>query len=336
MSSGKVLIAVDALGADNAPSVVLDGVQQALELDKSLNILLCGPKDVVENFAGKQERCEAVVCSEEIAMDEHPANAVRKKKDSTIVVGCKCVKDGKADGFYSAGNTGACLAASTLVTGRIKGVLRPMLATNIPAQEPGKSTLFCDLGANADCKPENLLQFGIMASSYIKAVKGIKNPKVGLLNIGEEDSKGSQLAQEANALMKEKLKGFSGNAEGRDITNGMFDAVVTDGFTGNVVLKSMEGTLKMTFGLLKATFMSSLKSKIGALLVKGSIKKMVKDLDPESIGAALLFGVKGACCVGHGNSSAKAICNGILNTADFARNKVADKIEAEIKKAGIK
>ena len=335
MSSGKVFIAVDALGADEAPGVVLDGVNQALEQDKHLNILLCGPKSVISSFCDSHERCQPVFCTQEIKMGEHPAMAVRKKKDSTIVVGCKCVKDKKADGFYSAGNTGACLAAATLVAGRIKGVLRPMLATNIPTSKTNQKTLFCDLGANADCKPENILQFGIMAACYSKAINKVKNPKVGLLNIGEEDSKGNVLAKESYELMSDKLKSFKGNAEGRDIVNGKFDAVITDGFTGNVVLKSMEGTLKMTFSLLKDTFLSGLKNKIGALLLKGGIKKMVKDLDPESIGAALLIGVKGACCVGHGNSSARAICNGILNTAEFARNKVVDSIEKEIKKSGV-
>ena len=335
MSSGKVFIAVDALGADEAPGVVLDGVNQALEQDKHLNILLCGPKSVISSFCDSHERCQPVFCTQEIKMGEHPAMAVRKKKDSTIVVGCKCVKDKKADGFYSAGNTGACLAAATLVAGRIKGVLRPMLATNIPTSKTNKKTLFCDLGANADCKPENILQFGIMAACYSKAINKVKNPKVGLLNIGEEDSKGNALAKDSYELMSDKLKSFKGNAEGRDIVNGKFDAVITDGFTGNVVLKSMEGTLKMTFSLLKDTFLSGLKNKIGALLLKSGIKKMVKDLDPESIGAALLIGVKGACCVGHGNSSARAICNGILNTAEFARNKVVDSIEKEIKKSGV-
>ena len=335
MSSGKVFIAVDALGADEAPGVVLDGVSQALEQDNQLNVLLCGPKSVISSFCEEHDRVEAVFCTQEIKMGEHPAMAVRKKKDSTIVVGCKCVKDNKADGFYSAGNTGACLAAATLVTGRIKGVLRPMLATNIPTKISGKKTLFCDLGANADCKPENILQFGIMASCYAKAINKIKDPKVGLLNIGEEDSKGNALAKESHELMSKKMKNFKGNAEGRDIMSGNFDAVITDGFTGNVVLKSMEGTLKMTFSLLKNTFMSSFKTKLGALLLKTNIKKMVNELDPEAIGAALLIGVKGACCVGHGNSSAKAICNGILNTAVFARNKVVESIEKEIKKSGV-
>ena len=336
MSSGKVFIAVDALGADKAPGVVLDGVKQALDQDNQLNILLCGPKKVVEPFCADQDRCEPIICEQEIKMGEHPAMAVRKKKDSSIVQGCKAVADKKADGFYSAGNTGACLAAATLVTGRIKGVLRPMLATSIPTSKSGKKTLFCDLGANADCKPENLLQFAIMASAYCKAVNKKKSPKVGLLNIGEEDTKGSQFVQDTHKLLKDKFKGFAGNAEGRDIVNGKFDAVVTDGFTGNVVLKSMEGTLKMMMSQIKQKLTSSFSAKIGALLVKPKLKEMVKDLDPESIGAALLFGVKGACCVGHGNSSSKAICNGILSTADIARKGVVGAIEKEIKKAGIK
>lgn len=330
MSNKKITITVDALGADKAPGVVLDGVEAALQQDSNLNIILCGPKDVVGSFCANHDRCEALYAEEQIEMGEHPAMAIRKKKNSTIVIGCKSVKDKNSDGFYSAGNTGACLAGATLIIGRIKGILRPMLATMLPTAQASKKTLFGDVGANADCKPQYLLQFAIMANSYLKAMCNLKSPKIALLNIGEEDSKGSKFAQETNNLLHANLDSFSGNAEGRDILSGNFDAVITDGFTGNVVLKNMEGTFKTVFKLLKGTMLKSIKTKIGALLLKNDIKSMVKDLDPESIGAALLFGVKGACCVGHGNSSAKAICNGILNTASFARNNVVGTIEKEL------
>lgn len=327
MSSGKISICVDALGADDAPSVVLSGVDKALKLDENLEVLLCGPKDVVESFCASRQRCSAIICSEHIEMGEHPAMAVRKKKDSSIVVGSKLVKENKADGFFSAGNTGACLAAATLITGRIKGVERPVLVTNIPSTKADKFTVFCDLGANSDCKAKYLFQFAIMASAYSKLINNVENPSVGLLNIGEEDSKGNQLAIETYKLMSDELSNFAGNAEGKDIMAGKFDVIVTDGFTGNIVLKSMEGTLKTTFKLLKQAMLSSFSSKIGALLIKSNLKKMIKDLNPESIGSALLLGVKGAYCVGHGSSSADAICNGILNAADLARKNIAGQIE---------
>ena len=330
MSSGKVIVAVDALGADDAPSVVLEGVKQALIQDDSLEINLCGPNEIIDSFCKKNDRCHPLYASQEIKMNEHPAMAVRRKKDSSIVVGCKSVKEGKSDGFYSGGNTGACLSAATLFTGRIKGVKRPMLATNLPTSVDNKIVVFGDLGANADCKPQYLLQFAIMANAYCKEILHIKNPKIGLLNIGEEDTKGSSLATESYNLLNENLVNFSGNAEGRDILTGKFDAIITDGFTGNVVLKNIEGTFKMLFKLLKKSMLSDIRSKIGALLLKPKLKEMINNLDPESIGAALLFGIKGACCVGHGNSSAKAICNGILNTANFARSNVVSVIESQV------
>jgi len=220
----KVTISVDALGGDNAPEVVLEGVEAALAADADLSVILCGPADVVEPFSASHDRCTARATTEVISMAEHPANAVRKKKDSSIVVGCRLVKEGEAQGFFSAGSTGACLAAGTLVIGRIKGVQRPALATLVPS--PVKPVVLCDVGANADCKPEYLVQFAHMASIYATKLMGITNPKVGLLNIGEEEEKGSQFAQEAHALLKESVPNFAGNAEGRDVMDGAFDVVV--------------------------------------------------------------------------------------------------------------
>ena len=324
----KVTISVDALGGDNAPGVVLDGVEAALAADANLSVVLCGPSEVVEPFASAHERCAAYATTEVISMAEHPANAVRKKKDSSLVIGCRLVKEGAADGFFSAGSTGACLAAGTLVMGRIKGVKRPALATVLPS--PVKPVVLCDVGANADCKPEYLVQFAKMASIYASEILNVKNPKVGLLNIGEEEEKGSQFAQEAHALLKDQLSDFAGNAEGRDVLTGEFDVVVCDGFTGNVCLKTIEGTAKLMFGELKRIMMSSFKTKLGALLIKGDLKEFAKSLDPDAAGGAPLLGVKGACIVGHGSSSAEAVKNGVLAAARYVRSGVSEKIAQSV------
>ena len=308
MSDEKVVVAVDAMGGDDAPGVVLDGVAQALASDPALEIVLCGPADVVEPFAAAHERCTPQACSEVIAMAEHPANAVRKKKDSSIVVGCRLVKEGAAQGFFSAGSTGACLAAGTLVMGRIKGVARPALATVIPS--PVRPVVMCDIGANADCKPEYLVQFGEMASIYAEKVIGIEHPRAALLNIGEEDTKGSQFAQEAHGLLRERLSNF--------------DVIITDGFTGNVCLKTIEGTSKTLFKTLKSIMMSTPLTKLGALAIKGGLKQLMAQVSPDTYGGAPLLGVKGALLVGHGSSNALAVKNGVLTTARIARTGVSD------------
>nr|WP_087881596.1 phosphate acyltransferase PlsX [Arabiibacter massiliensis] len=321
MMPQKVIITVDAMGGDDAPGVVLEGVADALSADEDLTVILCGPAEVVEPFAAAHARCEARACSEAIAMAEHPANAVRKKKDSSIVVGCRLVKEGAAQGFFSAGSTGACLAAGTLVMGRIKGIARPALATVIPS--PVRPVVMCDIGANADCKPEYLVQFAQMASVYAEKVVGIESPRAALLNIGEEDEKGSQFAQEAHRLLAERLPNFAGNAEGGDILPATFDVIVTDGFTGNVCLKTIEGTSKTLFKTLKGVMMKSLATKLGALAIKGGLKELMAQVSPDTYGGAPLLGVKGALLVGHGSSGALAIKNGVLTTAGIVRADVA-------------
>ena len=295
-----VRLVVDALGGDEAPSVVLAGVEQALAAAPDIEVILTGPADVVEPFAAAHERCEAVATTQVIEMGEHPANAVRKKKDSSIVVGCRLVREGRAQGFFSAGSTGACMSAATLVMGRIPGVKRPCIASVIPS--PVAKTILCDMGANADCKPEYLLQFAKMAQVYARTALGIPNPSVGLLNIGEEETKGSQFAQDCHMLLKEQLPGFAGNAEGKDIALGGFDVIVTDGFTGNVALKTYEGVGKALLGALKESLMGSLKTKIGALLIKPALKELMSKVSADEYGGAQLLGVKGVCLIGHGNS----------------------------------
>ncbi len=326
--SETVTIAVDAIGGDAGASVVLPGVEAALAADTDLAVLLCGPADVVEPFAAAHDRCEAVVCTEEIAMGEHPAQAVRKKKDSSIVVGCRKVKEGAADGFFSAGSTGAVMSAGTLVIGRIRGVKRPALCTVLPA--PSQKVLLCDCGANADCKPEYLLQFGQMASIYAEKVMGIAQPRVALLNIGSEEAKGSALAQEAHALLAAHLPTFVGNGEGTDVLSGRFDVFVADGFTGNVCLKTIEGTAGALMGALKGVFKKNALTMLAAALVKGGLSGLKQSLSADSVGAAPLLGVKGACTVGHGSSNETAIKNGVLTTAAIARAHVSDLIAQEV------
>lgn len=326
--SRPVSIAVDVVGGDFAPKVALDGIRFALSEDDTLVLHAVGPCSVVEPFIAslseiQKNRVIPAYAEEVIEMGEHPANAVRAKKDSSIVVGSRLVKEGVCDGFYSAGSTGACMAAATLVVGRIKGVNRPALATLLPS---GKKTptILLDVGANADCKPQNLLQFALMGQAYAQSVFDIKSPTVGLLNIGEEEAKGSQLAQDAYALMKEQVSNFEGNVEGRDVLAGKVDVIVTDGFTGNVALKLLEGTTSTLLKKVKNALTSSFVAKMCALPLLGNIRAMRDELDPDKFGGAPLLGVKGVCAIGHGSSNATAIKSGILITAKAARNNLAD------------
>ncbi len=319
------VIVVDVMGGDNAPDVVLKGCKAALEDDPSLSLILCGPAEVVEPFALAYDRCKAHPTTQIIAMDEHPAQAVRKKKDSSIVVGCRLVKEGQAGGFFSAGSTGACLAAATMIIGRLKGVLRPALVVVIPT--PVRPVVLADVGANADCKPSYLVQFAKMARVFSHKIVGVAEPTVALLNIGEEESKGSMFAQEAHNLMRSEVPHFVGNGEGRDIPAGAFDVCVTDGFTGNVVLKSIEGTVKLLFGELKSAFTSSTPAKLSGLVMQKQFRDLRNRLDPDTYGGSLLLGLKEVCIVGHGSSSARAVKNGILTAARSARMGLAEAIE---------
>jgi phosphate acyltransferase len=312
-----VRLAVDAMGGDLAPGPIMDGVACALRADKALTVVLLGDHDVVTMFADVHDRCEPHPTTEVIAMDEHPASAVRSKKDSSIVVGCRLVAEGAVDGFFSAGNTGAMTAAGTLVTGRIKGVARPAIATVIPT--PGPPTILLDAGANADVKPEYLLQFALMGSAYSTAALGVKEPRIGLLSIGSEETKGSQLVIEAHELMKD-VPGFIGNVEGTDITSGVVDVVVTDGFTGNVALKLMEGLSKTLFKELKTAMTSGAASTMAAAVLKPKLAALRDRLDPDATGGAPLLGVNGVVLIGHGSSGERAVTNALRVGAAVVRN----------------
>lgn len=326
-----VTIAVDAMGGDYGPAVVLRGALEALKADPDLHLVVVGPAEEVEPFAAAHDRATARAASEVIEMGEHPAAAVRAKKDSSIVVGCRLVKEGAADGFFSAGSTGACLAAATLVVGRIKGVKRPALGQVLPSY--ARPSLLIDVGANADCKPEYLVQFAQMGSVYMEAIMGVENPRVGLLNIGAEDTKGNEFSQKAHRLLREELPQFAGNCEGGNLLAGDFDVVVCDGFTGNVCLKTLEGTAKTLFRYVKDALTSSAFAKLGALLVKGDLAALKAKLSPDTYGGTPLLGVKGAVIVGHGFSNETAVANGIAVAAATVRAHVADVIAETVGRA---
>jgi glycerol-3-phosphate acyltransferase PlsX len=327
--SRLVTVAVDAVGGDNAPVEILEGVRLALADDSSLRILLTGPAEVVTPFAASHsDSVEAIVTTEVITMHEHAVNAVRGKKDSSMVVGCRLVREGRAQAFFSAGSTGAAMAAATLVMGRIEGVQRPAIATVVPTAGP--PCVMLDVGANADCKPEHLLQFASMGAAYASVVLGVIGPRVALLNIGEEPTKGSQLARDAHALMSARTPNFIGNIEGRDVLVGGADVIVTDGFTGNVALKLLEGTSKVLLSQVKDAITGTPLAKTAAAVLKPALARLKERLDPDSYGGAPLLGVNGVCIIGHGSSRARAVHNAIRIAAQAGRGGLTEQIATSI------
>ncbi|MEY3388974.1 MAG: fatty acid/phospholipid synthesis protein PlsX [Actinomycetota bacterium] len=296
-------VAVDALGGDKAPAEILAGAKQAHA--EGIPVLLVGPADLAD-----RGDLPLHVASEFIDMHEEPANAVRTKKDSTLVVSAELVRDGKASAMISAGNTGATMASALLRMGRIKGVKRPAIATPIPV--PGSTpTVMLDAGANAEVEAEWLTQFALMGSVYANARFGIAQPKVGLLSIGEEPGKGDSLRKEAYELLSDASHiNFIGNVEGRDIMTDAVDVVVTDGFTGNVALKTLEGTMRM---IVKALFsaIGAPEYKEHADAIMPALLGLYAQFDPETYGGAILLGTDGVCIISHGSSSARAMLNGI-------------------------
>ncbi|MGI6216310.1 MAG: phosphate acyltransferase PlsX [Coriobacteriales bacterium] len=329
---GRIRICVDADGGDDAPKAVTDGVLLALSEDPDLDIVLVGREESIRGVANEfPDRIEPVVTTEVIEMGDHPAKAVRSKKDSSIVVGCKLVHDGRADGFFSAGSTGACLTAATILIGRIKGVSRPALVTVVPGSK--RPVVFLDCGANSDCKPEYLLQFAHMGMAFSSTLMGVEDPKVGLLNNGSEETKGSEFARETHGLLKEKIpNSFIGNVEGRDLMSGSCDVIVSDGFTGNVTLKVIEGTALLIYGGLKEVMTSSFLNKLAAAKLLPGLKEMRKKLDPDVYGGAPLLGIKSPCIVGHGSSNAEAVKNGIITAVKCVRANLVQVIDDALEK----
>lgn len=326
-------ICVDVMGADKAPEVLLEGVAAALADDPELEVLVAGAADVVEPFAASHERARALVTTEVIAMDEHPAQAVRKKKDASIVRAAAAVHAGEADGLFSAGSTGAVLTAATFGVGRIKGVKRPALSLPFPGIS-GKKTVFLDMGANADVKPDVIVQFAHMGRAYARAILGVDDPRVGLLCNGSEDTKGSEMALAYHEALAAGDCGFAGNAEGTDLLAGTFDVIVADGFTGNVALKSIEGTGKFVIKRLKAAMEASLANKVGMALLAGSLKSLAAEMSGDEYGGAILLGLRAPVVKGHGATSAQAVRKGTLAAAAAVRAGLAGKIAAACEIAG--
>ena len=318
-------VCVDVMGSDREPSVLLEGVAAALEADSDLEVLVAGADEFVTPFAAKHDRATALVTTEIITMSEHPANAVRQKKDASIVRAAAAVRAGDADGLFSAGSTGAVLTAATFGVGRIKGVRRPALASALPGPD-GRQTVFLDMGANADVKPDALVQFAHMGRAYAQVVLGVADPTVGLLCNGSEETKGSALALEYHAALAEADCHFAGNAEGTDLLAGTFDVIVTDGFTGNVALKSTEGAAKFIVAQIKGAVSSSKRAALGALLLKPALKGMASSLSGDAYGGAVLLGLRAPVVKGHGSTSSEAVKNGTLAVASAVRGKLVDKV----------
>ncbi len=323
-------IAIDAMGGDNAPKEMIEGAKQALEAFSDVEILLYGQQDKIEEYIKPQDRLTIIHCAEVIESEDDPVRSVRRKKDASMVRMAEAVKEGIADAAVSAGNTGALMSAGLFIVGRIDGVDRPALAPTLPTMD-GKGFLMLDLGANADAKPEHLVQYAIMGSIYAEKVRGIKNPTVGLLNIGTEEKKGNELTKSAFPLLKEAPVNFIGNVESRDLLNGAADVVVTDGFTGNMVLKTIEGTAMNVFAMIKDVFMASTKTKIAAMLVKNDLSSLKGMLDYSEYGGAGLFGLKAPVIKAHGSSNGTAFYNAIRQARTMVEYDVAGKIYSTLK-----
>lgn len=324
-------IVIDAMGGDHAPEAIVKGAIQARN-EFDIDITLVGDRErilkVLTAEKADESKFQIVHTTEIISNNESPTLAIRRKKDSSMVVGMRLLKEGKGDAFISAGSTGAILAGGLFIVGRIKGIDRPALAPVLP----GKNGPFMlmDAGANAECKTQNILQFGIMGNIYSKKVLSKANPKVGLVNIGSEEEKGTEFTKECFKTLKESRLNFVGNVEGREIPDGNIDVVVCDGFTGNVILKVFEGVAQTIFDILKEEIMSSARTKIGGLLLKPVFRKFKKKFDYTEHGGAILLGVDGTVIKAHGSSNAKAIKNAIKQAVLCVRGGVVESIKKEI------
>ena len=326
-------VALDAMGGDNAPVETVKGAVQAVQQRKDIQILLTGREDVIKSELAKYkypgEQIRIVNATEVIETAEPPVKAIREKKDSSIVVAMKMVKNGEADAFVSAGSTGAVLVGGQVLVGRIKGVERPPLAPLFPTLK-GMSLLI-DCGANVDARPSHLVQFARMGSIYMESVVGKKKPTVGIVNIGAEEEKGNALVKETFPLLKAcKDINFIGSVEARDIPYGMADVIVCEAFVGNVILKLYEGVGGALLRKMKQGMMTNLRSKIGGLLVKPALKNVMKDFDASEYGGAPMLGLNGLVVKTHGSSDAKEVCNSIFQCVTFKEQQINEKIRAAI------
>ena len=322
-------IAIDAMGGDHAPKEAVLGAMEAVKQYPDIEILLVGDESKIKEYLVAHERIEVLHTEEQILAEDEPVRAVRRKKQASMVLAAQQVADGKADACISAGNTGALMAAGLFVVGRIKGIERPALAPTLPTLN-GDGFLLLDVGANADARPEHLLQYAIMGSIYAEKVRGIDKPRVGLLNIGTEDKKGNELTKAAFGLLKDAPINFIGNVESRELMNGVADVVVTDGFTGNMVLKTIEGTAMSMFKMIKDAMMSNMKSKVAAALLKPQLMEVKAKMDYSEYGGAGLFGLKAPVIKAHGSSDQKAFVSAIKQTKTMVQFNVASTIQTYI------
>lgn len=322
-------IALDAMGGDHAPDAIIEGAKLAAA--EGIQTVLVGLPEVVNGHG-----LPVIEASEVIAMEEEAGTSVRTKKDSSLVRCAEAVRDGQASAMVSAGNTGATMASALLRMKRLRGVQRPAIATLLPKPDGGQPNVMLDAGANADCSPEMLVQFARMGAVYLRSREGVAQPRVGLLSIGEEESKGNQLVKETHKLLAEPTWQeeldcrFVGNVEGRDLLADAADVIVTDGFTGNVALKALEGTAKSLVDALLVAFGSSSEAQQGAELLLPALTPLYKRLDPDSVGGAALVGVRGVCIISHGSSSPIAVVNALRVARDLANDDMVAKIAESI------
>ena len=326
-------VVVDAMGGDNAPGEIVAGAVKAASLNQEIKVILVGQEDVVSKELSKytynKEQIELRHASEVIATEEPPVNAIRKKKDSSIVVGMNMVKNQEADAFVSAGSSGAILVGGQVIVGRIKGVERPPLAPLIPTANG--ASLLIDCGANVDARPSHLVQFAKMGSIYMENVMKCHKPRVAIVNIGAEEEKGNALVKETFPLLKEcKDINFIGSIEAREIPHGGADVIVCEAFVGNVILKLYEGVGAVMLSKVKEGMMTTLRSKIGALLVKPALKTTLKSFDNSQYGGAPLLGLNGLVVKVHGNSKATEVCNAIQQCVTFKEQKINEKIKESL------
>lgn len=323
-------IAIDAMGGDHAPKAVVEGAMKALEDRKDLELVLVGDRKQIEPLITSNERVSIIHTDEVIRGDEDPIRSVRRKKNASLVLTANEVKEKRAEACISAGNTGALVVAGLFIVGRMKGIDRPALSPTLPTTN-GKGFLLLDAGANVDVNAHHLVQYAIMGSVYSEKVRNISNPTVGLLNVGTEEGKGNLVAKKAFKLLENAPVNFVGNVEARDLMAGIVDVVVTDGFSGNITLKAIEGTALHVMNILKETFMSSLKTKVLAGLMKKELQSLKKQLHYPEYGGASLFGLRAPVIKSHGSSNATAIYHTINQACNIIENDVIGTIERTIK-----
>ncbi|WP_338029086.1 phosphate acyltransferase PlsX [Geothrix oryzisoli] len=329
-------IALDVMGGDHAPHATLLGAREALQAWPGLFLILVGDEAVVRPQLARHgftpelmARVEVVHASQTVVMEDKATSILKEKKDSSIRVAAQLVREGRAHGVVSMGHTGAAMVASSLVIGKLDGVDRPALASVLPNMKGGPTVLL-DVGANVDSRAEHIAQFAVMGSVYAEEVLGLERPRVGILSVGEEDGKGTDVTKDASAMLREMEIRFEGNAEGRDIWNGNFDVIACDGFVGNVVLKSSEALAEGIIGGLRDSFMESPITKLAGLLAKPAMKRFKKKLDYAEYGGAPLLGVKGVSIIGHGRSDHKAVRNAIRAALRAVEHRLHERIQERV------